>query len=65
MFPHDVGSWPIPTFRCAAEFGRYRGIAYGAEAPLYAADRIVQTQPDLEPRFLARHKLPGLMPIKP
>jgi len=22
----DVGFWPIASFRCAAEFGRYRGI---------------------------------------
>jgi hypothetical protein len=22
----DVGSWHFATFRCAAEFGRYRGI---------------------------------------
>jgi hypothetical protein len=23
----DVRFWPIATFRCVAEFGRYRGIA--------------------------------------
>jgi hypothetical protein len=23
----DVASWPIASFRCAAEFGRYQGIA--------------------------------------
>jgi ProQ/FINO family len=30
---HD-GSWPIATFRCATEFGRYRGIADFGKRPL-------------------------------
>jgi hypothetical protein len=39
-------------------------IAYGAKAPLYAADRIVHPKAGLELRFAPRNKLPGLMPIK-
>jgi ProQ/FINO family len=31
--PHD-GSWPIATFRCATEFGRYRGMADFGKRPL-------------------------------
>jgi hypothetical protein len=29
----DVRSWPIASFRCASEFGRYRGIADSATPP--------------------------------
>jgi hypothetical protein len=43
----QIRKWHIASFRCAAEFGRYRGIA--------DIEKAAPIKPDLSVRALARH----------